>query len=214
MLKLYDYYRSSASFRVRIALHLKQLPYEKNPIHLVKNGGEQHASDYLAINPQGLVPVLQDGDKIISQSLAIIEYLDELHPAPALLPNDPYQKALARAWALSIVADIHPLNNARVLRYLTEELGLSEAQKNQWYQHWIAKGLAALEKNVQASPFSGDYCLGDHPTIVDIVLIPQLFNARRFNCDVNAYPTLVRIDANCQKLSAVQAAWPQEETTV
>jgi len=213
MLKLYNYYRSSASFRVRIALNLKGLLYEEIPVHLVQNGGEQHAPEFQAINPQALVPVLRDGDKMISQSLAIIEYLEDMHPAPSLLPMDIYQKALARSFALIIATDTHPLNNLRVLKYLTHELGLSEEKKNQWYQHWIEKGLSALEKNLSASKYIGQYCFGNQPTIADIFLVPQLFNARRFGCDISAYPTLIRIDAHCQEQLAFQAAWPEEKTT-
>lgn len=214
MLKLYDYFRSSASFRVRIALNLKGLEYEKIPIHLVNNGGEQFSASYQAINPQNLVPVLQDGNKTVTQSLAIIEYLDETHPTPPLLPNDSYLKAIARSIALSISADIHPLNNLRVLKYLSNELHITEEQKNQWYQHWVDKGLSALEKQLTQLNISGDFCIGNSVTLADICLVPQLFNARRFHCDISAYPTLTRIDANCQKLAAFTQAWPSEDMTI
>jgi maleylpyruvate isomerase len=210
MIKLYNYYRSSASFRVRIALNLKKLPYEFIPIHLLNSGGEQFSIDYLTVNPQGLVPTLEDGDKNINQSLAIIEYLDETHPNPPLLPNDPFHKALARSFALEIAADIHPLNNLRVLTFLTHELGISEEKKTQWYQHWIHQGLAALEKRVVTTKMSGDFCLGNSITIADICLVPQLYNARRFSCDLSAYPTLVSIDERCQNHPAFIEAWPQE----
>lgn len=212
MLKLYNYYRSSASFRVRIALHLKGLQYEEIPVHLMKN--EHNAAEFQRLNPQALVPVLQDGDKVITQSLSIIEYLEDVYPNPSLFPADSYHKALARSFALMIAADIHPLNNLRVLKYLTTELGLSEDKKNQWYQHWIEKGLTALEENLNQSKQVGDFCFGNQMTVADIFLVPQLFNARRFHCDLNAYPTLIRIDANCQKQPAFQAAWPEEETAV
>jgi maleylacetoacetate isomerase len=212
MLTLFNYYRSSASFRVRIALHLKQLEYKAIPIHLVKNGGEQYSEEYQAINPHSLVPALQDENKIITQSAAIIEYLDELYPSPRLLPTDPYKKALVRAFALSIAADIHPLNNLRVLKYLTEELAISEEQKNKWYQHWIVTGLSALEKRLSALNCAGKYCFGDTVTMADVFLIPQMYNARRFACDVSAYPVLTRIDAHCQTQDAFQAAWPEEIT--
>src|SRR5579872_2866340 len=185
MLKLYNYYRSSASFRVRIALNLKKIPYENISVHLAKN--EQNAPEFQSINPQALIPVLQDNDKIITQSFAIIEYLEDLHPTPSFFPTDPYQKALARSFALMIAADIHPLNNLRVLQYLKQELGLSEEKKNQWYQYWIEKGLSALEKNLNASKYTGDFCVGNQLTIADIFLVPQLFNARRFHCDLDAY---------------------------
>lgn len=211
MLMLYNYYRSSASFRVRIALHLKKLTYENIPVHLAKH--EQHTEEFQQLNPQALVPVLKDGEKTVTQSLAIIEYLEDLHPTPSLFPTDPYQKALARSFALIVATDIHPLNNLRVLHYLTHELGLSEEKKNQWYQHWIEKGLSALEKNLNLSKYTGEFCFGNQLTIADIFLVPQLFNARRFHCDVSAYPTLVRIDEHCQKQPAVKAAWPKEEVT-
>lgn len=213
MLKLYDYYRSSACFRVRIALNLKGLAYETLPIHLANNGGEQFSATYQAINAQNLVPSLQDGNRLLTQSLAIIEYLNDLHPTPALLPTHPYEKALVRAFALSIAADVHPLNNLRVLKYLTTQLGLSEEKKNEWYQHWIAKGLNALEQQLIRQKQNGDFCFGNEPTLADVCLVPQLFNARRFQCDLTAYPTLVRIDANCQTLAAITAAWPTEATT-
>jgi len=211
MLKLYDYYRSSASFRVRIALNLKKIPYQEIPIDLKKNGGEQHSPEYQIVNPQSLVPALQDGDKIITQSLAIIEYLDELCPTPSLLPSDPFQKAWVRSCALSIAADIHPLNNLRVLNYLTNTIAVTDEQKNQWYQHWIAEGLSSLEKKLIASPYTGMYCFGDSITLADIALIPQMYNARRFACDVSAYPTLTRIDSHCQTVDAFKLAWPEKE---
>lgn len=211
MLKLFNYFRSSASFRVRIALNLKKLAYEEIPIHLVKNGGEQHSSEYQLINPQSLVPTLQDGNKTITQSLAIIEYLEDMHPTPALLPHDNYLKALVRSFALTIAADTHPLNNLRVLTYLTQELGISEDKKTRWYQHWVAKGLTPLEKILSSSEHTGDYCFGNSPTMADIFLIPQLYNARRFACDISAYPTLMRIESHCQTLSAFNNAWPIEE---
>jgi maleylpyruvate isomerase len=210
MLKLYDYFRSSASFRVRIALNLKGLDYQAIPVHLVNDGGEQFKENYTRINPQSLVPALQVGDNIITQSLAIIEYLDETHPQPALLPANALQKAQVRAFALSIAADLHPLNNLRVLKYLTGQLMVSEEMKNTWYQHWMQLGLTALEKQIQSLQLAGDFCFGDTPTLADICLVPQIFNARRFSCDLNAYPELVRIDANCQRLEAFMNAWPKE----
>jgi len=210
MLKLYDYYRSSASFRVRIALNLKEIDYQQIPIHLVNNGGEQFSKVYQAINPQNLVPTLQDGEKIITQSLAIIEYLEDTHPEPSLLPKNPYHRALARSFALMIAADIHPLNNLRVLKFLTDECTINENKKNQWYQHWTAKGLTALETSLTQSSLTGDFCFGNTPTIADVFLIPQMYNAKRFNCDTSAYPLLNRIDAHCQSLLAFSNAWPKE----
>ena len=208
MLKLYNYFRSSASFRVRIALNLKGLAYEDIPVHLVNQGGEQYSDTFQGMNPQSLVPVLQDDDKTITQSLAIIEYIDEIHSAPALLPCDTYLKAKVRAFALAIASEIHPLNNLRVLNYLTHDLGVSEEKKLQWYQHWIATGLMALEKQLVSSSFTGDFCFGDAITVADIFLVPQMYNARRFECDLTNYPTLVRIDADCQKLDAFIKAAP------
>lgn len=207
MLKLYDYFRSSACFRVRIALNLKKLDYECLPIQLVK--GEQHDPQYQQINPQQLVPTLQVDDQIITQSLAIIEYLEEKYPAIRLLPEDIFQKSLARAYALTIAADIHPLNNLRVLTYLEQELALASEKKDTWYQHWIKKGFTALEHQLSTSPHTGDFCLGNQPTIADIYLVPQMFNARRWHCDLHDYPTLVKIDAACQALPAFQAAFPK-----
>jgi maleylacetoacetate isomerase len=210
MLKLYDYFRSSASYRVRIALNLKKLDYETVSVHLVNNGGEQHSDQYQAINPQSLVPSLEDNGRILTQSLAIIEYLDETHPNPSLLPDHPYEKAKVRAFAYAIAADIHPVNNLRILQYLTNELHISEEQKNNWYHHWIAKGLGALEKMVTASGETTDFCFGDKPSLADVCLAPQMYNAKRFNCDLSAYPNLCRIDQNCQLLSAFTDAQPAE----
>lgn len=213
MLKLYDYFRSSASFRVRIALNLKGLDYEAIPIHLVNHGGEQFSESFQQINPQSLVPALQDGNKILTQSLAIIEYLEETHPSPSLLSGNPFDNALIRSFALTIIADLHPLNNLRVLKYLSNEFKITDDEKTRWYHHWIEKGFEALEKQLKARPSSGDFCFGNHPTLADVCLIPQMYNARRFNCDLSAYPNLVRIDANCQKLEAFMNAFPAEATT-
>lgn len=210
MIKLYDYYRSSACFRVRIALNLKQLDYEAIPVHLVNQGGEQFFPEYLAKNPQSLVPTLQDGEKILTQSLAIIEYLNDLQPTPALLPTDIYLKAFARSLALQIAADLHPLNNLRVLNYLKQEFKITDEQKTKWYQHWMSLGLNALEKNLATAKLSGDFCVGNNISLADICLVPQLYNARRFDCDLSSYPTLVRIDANCQTHPAFSKAWPEE----
>lgn len=210
MLTLYDYFRSSACFRVRIALNLKNLNHETVSINLINNGGEQFSDFYQKINPQHLVPSLKNDNHIITQSLAIIEYLDEIHPYPALLPNEAYEKALVRSLALSITADIHPLNNLRVLKYLTNELKISEEQKNNWYQHWIKKGLSALEERLLYLNCSRQFCFGDKPTLADICLVPQMYNARRFSCDLTSYPTLVRIDANCRQQESFIKSWPEE----
>jgi maleylpyruvate isomerase len=193
-------------------LHLKGLAYEVIPIHLVNQGGQQFSESYQKINPQNLVPSLDEGDHILTQSLAIIEYLDETHKEPALLPSHPFEKALVRSFALSIVADIHPLNNQRVLKYIKNELHLTEEQKLQWYQYWIAKGFTALEQRLHSHKLSAPFCFGNAPTLADICLVPQMYNARRFSCDLSAYPTLVRIDANCQKHPAFIKAFPVETT--
>lgn len=210
MLKLYDYFRSSACFRVRIALNLKRLNYEALPIHLLNNGGEQFSAAYQQLNPQSLVPTLEDEGNILTQSLAIIEYLEETHPTPPLLPISPLERAHIRAFALTIAADTHPLNNLRVLKYLTNEFTISEEQKTKWYQHWMSKSLHALEQQVLAANAASAFCFGATPSLADICLVPHLFNARRFNCDLTAFPTLCRIDETCQKLNAFHDARPVE----
>lgn len=212
MLNLYDYFRSTACFRVRIALNLKALTYEKIPIHLLNQGGEQFFAEYQAINPQNLVPTLKTQEKLITQSMAIIEYLEETYPSPSLFANkDPYQKALIRSFALTIVADMHPLNNLRVLKYLSDEFQINDQQKSKWYQHWMQKGLVALETQLHSyhDKTAHDFCFGDQPTLADICLIPQLFNAKRFSCDLTPYPTLRRIDQYCQTIPAFIQAAPQ-----
>ena len=210
MLKLYDYFRSSACFRVRIALQLKKLDYETVPIHLINNGGEQSSEFYQKINPEQLVPAIQDENHTLTQSIAIIEYLDEVYPDPPLLPHTPFEKASVRAFALAIAADIHPLNNLRVLNYLKKELNITDDKKNTWYQHWIAKGLSALEKQLTFSKQSGYFCFGNSPTLADICLIPQLYNAKRFSCDLTPYPILMKIDSYCQTQQAFINAMPKE----
>ena len=210
MLTLYDYFRSTACYRVRIALQLKKLAYDVIPIHLLNQGGEQFSESYQHVNPQQLVPSLIDHQTVITQSLAIIEYLEECHPTPSLFPKDPIVKAWARAFALAITSDIHPLNNLRVLTYLKNKLHIDDDQKMEWYQHWIHQGLFALEKLLIQHKVSGDFCFGAEPTIADICLVPQLFNARRFSCHLTSYPTLIRIEKNCQQLNAFTKAMPEE----
>lgn len=210
-MKLYSYFRSSAAYRVRIALELKGLAAEQAHVHLLADGGQQFKQEYAALNPQHLLPTLTDGDAVLTQSLAILEYLEECHPKPALLPADPRGRAAVRAIALAVACDIHPLNNLRVLKYLTGALGVSDEQKQQWYRHWVADGLAALEKLVSAQRGDGRYCHGDAPTIADCCLIPQLYNARRFGCDLGAYPTLLSIDAHCATLPAFHRAAPEQQ---
>lgn len=208
-MKLYGYFRSSAAYRVRIALNLKGLDADQESIHLQK--GVQRMPDYLAVNPQGLLPALVDGDQVILQSLAICEYLDELHPDPPFLPQDPAGRARVRSLAQVSACDIHPLNNLRVLNYLTDQLGQSEEVKNRWYQHWIAEGFRGLEGLLTDHPGTGAYCHGDGVTLADICLVPQVFNARRFDCDLAPYPTVVRIADALDKLPAFAAAAPEKQ---
>ena len=210
-MKLYGYYRSSAAYRVRIALHLKNLDYEQVFIHLTRDGGEQFDPGYLRLNPQAQVPALVDDDDVITQSQAIIEYLEECHPLPSLLPADPAARARVRGLAQVVACDIHPINNRKVLNYLTGDLGHSEADKLRWYRHWIANGLQALEALVADSAETGTFCHGDTPGLADAFLVPQLYNARRFDSDLGAYARLVRIDAACQELAAFRAAAPENQ---
>ena len=209
MPKLYTYFRSSAAYRVRIALALKGVAHEAIRVHLARNGGEQHSPAYRDKNPQGLVPAFElDEGTVLTQSLAIIEYLDETQPGPALLPADAVGRARVRAIAQGIACDIHPINNLRVLQYLGGQLGATQEQKDAWYGHWIATGLQGLEAMLAGHPDTDRFCHGDTPTLADCCLVPQLFNARRFNCPLDAYPTLLRIDAACAELPAFQQAAP------
>lgn len=211
-MKLYSYFRSSAAYRVRIALNLKGLTYETVPVHLLKDGGQQHAPDYLALNPTALVPTLVDGDITLGQSMAILEYLEDVNPQPALLPADAGGRARVRAIANTIACDIHPLNNLRVLRYLKHELDVDDAARDAWYVHWVQWGLAAIEAMLANSPDTGKFCHGDIPSLADVLLVPQVFNARRFDCDLTAMPNVVRIDALCNTLDAFVQAAPQNQS--
>ncbi|ARP82625.1 maleylacetoacetate isomerase [Bordetella genomosp. 8] len=210
-MQLYSYFRSSAAYRVRIALNLKGLPYEYVPVHLVKDGGQQLKPEYTRLNPQALVPTLVDGDAVLTQSMAIIEYLDETHPQPPLLPDTPIARARVRALAQGIACDIHPLNNLRVLRYLKRELDLPDQARDTWYRHWVESGLLALERMLADSPDTGAFCHGDAPTLADACLVPQVYNARRLDCDLSAMPTIVRIDAACLALPAFAQAAPDAQ---
>ncbi|MBL8473511.1 MAG: maleylacetoacetate isomerase [Rhodocyclaceae bacterium] len=205
MHKLYSFFRSSAAFRVRIALNLKGLDYETIPVHLLK--GEQREAGFLALNPAGLVPVLIENGSLLTQSLAIIEYLDETRPAPALLPGSALDRARIRALALAIACEIHPLNNTRVLKYLVRTLGVDEAAKNAWYRHWVEQGLASVERQLD-HPSTGRFCHGDTPTLADCCLVPQIFNARRFDCSLDHVPTVMRVFEHCMALDAFQRAAP------
>ena len=210
-MKLHGYFRSSASYRVRIALNLKGLSYEQASVHLMRGGGEQFTTAFRQLNAQALVPVLQDGERVLTQSLAIMEYLEEVHPQPPLLPKNPAARARVRSLALAVACEIHPLNNTRVLAYLTGPLGLSSEIRDKWYHHWIALGLQALEARLGLERETGKFCHADAPGLADCCLVPQLANARRFKCDVAPYPTLLRIEANCQALEAFRRAAPDQQ---
>ena len=207
-MRLYGYFRSSAAFRVRIALNLKGLAYEPRFVHLAR--GEHRQAEYGALNPQGLVPALEDGGKLLTQSLAIIEYLEEKHPSPPLLPKDLLGRARVRSLALLIACEIHPLNNLRALQYLVNELGHSEQERDRWYQHWIHDGMAKLEGDL-AGNRRGRFCHGDTPTMADCCLVPQVFNAQRYKCDLSHAPTVMEIFDECMKLDAFQRAQPSRQ---
>jgi maleylacetoacetate isomerase len=208
-MKLYGFFRSSAAFRVRIALNLKGLPYETAAIHLRRN--DQAKPDYLGVNPQGLVPTIEDGGQTLIQSLAIIEYLDETHPDPPLLPPAPAERARVRALADIVACDIHPINNLRVLRYLMHAFGRSESDIATWYNHWIDAGFQALEALLAQDPRTGIFCHGDRPGLADIALVPQVVNAERYRLDMAPYPTITRIFDSCMKLGPFQAAHPDNQ---
>ena len=210
-MRLHTYFRSSAAYRVRIALHLKGLDYEAVPVHLVRGGGEHRQPAYLGLNPAGLVPALEDQGQVLTQSLAIVEYLEETHPQPALLPAAALDRARVRAIAQAIACDIHPVNNLRVLQYLTRELGVSEEQKNAWYRHWIGVGLQAVEAMLAGDARTGAFCHGDTPGLADCCLVPQVFNARRFGCELSAMPTVLRIADHCAGLEAFRRAAPEAQ---
>jgi maleylacetoacetate isomerase len=206
--KLYGYFRSSAAFRVRIALNLKGLAYEPEFVHLAR--GEHRQPEYGALNPQGLVPALEDDGKLLTQSLAIIEYLEERQPSPPLLPKDLFGRARVRSLALLIACEIHPLNNLRALQYLVNEFGHSEQDRDKWYQHWIHDGMAKLEGDL-ARDRRGRFCHGDAPTMADCCLVPQVFNAQRYKCDLSHAPTVLEIFEECMKLDAFQRAQPSRQ---
>ena len=209
--KLYSFWRSSAAFRVRIALNLKGIEFDTIPVHLSKNGGEQMGEVYSSKNPNRLVPLLEEGQKSIHQSLAIIEYLEEVRPEPTLLPKLAIDRAWVRSVAMDITSDIHPINNVRVLRYLIKKLGISNESKNEWYQHWVKVGLESVEKQLSNDPRVGRFAYGDHPGLIDICLVPQLFNALSAKVDMETYPTLMRIFHECMKLPAfIDASWEKQ----
>ena len=210
-MKLYNFFRSSASYRVRIALNLKGIQYEYVPIHLRRGGGEQYTPAYTALNPQGIIPTLEDGGRILTQSLAIIEYLEERYPDPPLLPRDPADRATVRGMALAVACEIHPLQNLRVQTYLKDVLHHTEEEANAWGRHWVTQGLTALEQMVRNVPGRGTFCFGNTPSLADLCLVPQLVNARRFGCDLSPCPTLVQIDATCCALPAFARAAPENQ---
>lgn len=208
-MKLYGYWRSSASYRVRIALNLKGLAYEYEPVHLVKDGGQQHSEAYRKLNPARLVPTFIDGEVRLNQSLAIIEYLEECYPDTPLLPSAPTDKAKARALAYDLACELQPVTNLRVLQYLTGELNCSDEQRSAWIANWVEKSFTAFEQRL--TEYAGDYCYGNSVTLADICLIPQVYNAQRFNLDLTAYPTLMAVHERLQALDAVQQARPENQ---
>ena len=208
-MKLYGYFRSSASYRVRIALSLKGLDYDLQPIHLRRN--EQRAAEFLERNPQGLVPALEHDGAVLAQSLAIIEYLEERFPEPPLLPAAPADRAWVRALAQIVACDIHPINNLRILQYLEKDLGLDDDARAAWASRWIGQGFGAMETMLRDDPRTGDHCFGDRPTLADICLVPQVVNSRRFDVDMGRYPTLARIHGNCMRLPAFADQAPERQ---
>lgn len=210
-LQLYSYWRSSAAYRVRIGLNLKGLHYDLIPVHLLREGGEQHSEEFRRINPQQLIPVLQHGHRQLRQSLAILEYLDEVWPQPPLLPSTARERQRARALALLVACDIHPLNNLRVLQYFEQEWNVPQPERDGWVRHWISDGLAAAEAMLDDHPSTGTYCEGNLPSLADCCLIPQMYNARRFGVDLAGFPTMLRIEAACLALPAFDAARPERQ---
>jgi len=210
-LNLYSYWRSSAAYRVRIVLNLKGLTHNLIPVNLIKDGGEHRSEQYLKMNPQGLVPIMTDGERVIRQSLAIIEYLEEAYPDPSIMPSDLRSRARVRAIAQLIVSDIHPLNNLRVLSYLKNELSAPREERDSWYRHWIAQGFKALEEELANSPMTGEFCEGDEPGLADVCLIPQVYNALRFDRPMQDYSAINRIYGNCMSLDAFQQAAPENQ---
>jgi maleylpyruvate isomerase len=208
---LYGYFRSTAAYRVRIALNLKGLAYESLSVHLTRDGGAQRQSAYTDMNPQMLVPTYVEDGFVLSQSMAILEYLDERYPHPPLLPGDAMQRARARQAALAIACDIHPLNNLRVLAYLKEQLGVDDENKNAWYHHWILQNFPALERWAAVDAGKGPFFLGESLSLADICIVPQIFNARRFKVPLDDFPRLVEIDRECGELTAFRNAAPQNQ---
>jgi maleylacetoacetate isomerase len=210
-LRLYTYWRSSAAYRVRIALAVKGLEYESVPRHLLRGGGEQRRPDFLALNPQGLVPALEHDGHVVTQSLAICEYLEEIHPQPPLLPSDPLGRAAVRAMALAVACDVHPLNNLRVQQYLRGELGQGDEAVAHWTRHWIDRGFVALEQLIARYTGDGRHCCGSSVTLADVFLVPQVYNARRAQLDLSPYPRLAHVVQHLESLPAFVAARPEAQ---
>jgi maleylacetoacetate isomerase len=210
-LKLYSYWRSSACYRVRIALNLKGLAYETLPVHLLRDGGEQHRAGFAEVNPQELIPVLLHGDRVLRQSLAIIDYLDETFASKPLMPSTARDRQRVRAMAQLIACDIHPLGNLRVLQYLESQFGADQGQRDAWSRHWMQSGFAALEKVLHDNPSTGTFCEGDMPGMADCCLVPQVYNARRFGIDMTQFPNIARINEACLALPEVEAARPENQ---
>lgn len=208
---LYTYYRSSSAYRVRIALNFKGLSFQSRYVRLLKEDGDQHAEEYLGINPQGLVPTLIDGEQSIMQSIAIIEYLQERYPQPSLLPDKLDKRVQVRAFANIICCDIQPLNNLRVMSYLQEQLDCTKQQRQAWYQHWIIQGLSTIENLLSATQLTNEFCFGNSPSMADICLVPQIYNAHRYHCDMTAYPRINRIYEHCLLLEPFIQAAPERQ---
>jgi len=211
-MKLYTYFRSSAAYRVRIALSLKGIGYQSIPIHLVKNGGEQHSEAYKALNPAELVPAIEAEGEILRQSIAIIEYLDEVYPEPSLIPGSALERSRIRAFSQDIACDIHPLNNLRVLQYLERNLNCDAASKTAWYHHWLGMGFQALEKTLESSSEGSGFCFGDTPTMADCCLVPQVYNALRFDFDVSGFRNIMRVYERCMEVEAFMNASPESQS--
>ena len=211
MLKLYSYFRSSAAYRVRIALNLKGVDHEIVPVHLLRDGGENFLPEYTAKNPLALVPTLEGDEGVIIQSLAILEYLEERFPKMPLLPGDAIGRARVRGIAQTVVSEIHPLNNLRVLDYLVNRLDQDPDSKLTWYRHWIHEGFTGIEKLLDRSASTGLFCHGDRPTMADCCLVPQLYNARRFDCALNDFPRIQRVEEACNELDAFRQAAPENQ---
>jgi maleylacetoacetate isomerase len=211
-IKLYSYWRSSAAYRVRIALNLKGLPYELIPVSLIANGGEHHSEEYRALNPQGKVPTLIDGERIVRQSMAIVEYIEESYEGEhRLMPSTPRERARVRSLAQIVACDIHPINNLGVMQYLEHEFNAPQVERDRWIKHWITEGFKGLEKLLETNPSTGQFCEGDEPSLADICLVPQVYNAYRWSVDMNQFPLIRRIFDECMKMEAFDLAKPESQ---